>query len=52
MVLVRRAQANATLPGGDRSSARVDVEAAIAILTRLETRPYLEIARQVQAMMS
>jgi hypothetical protein len=51
-VLLRRAQANAMLPSGDRASARADVEAAIAIFTRIETRPYLELAKQVQAMVS
>jgi tetratricopeptide (TPR) repeat protein len=49
-VLLRRAQANAMLPSGDRASAKRDVEAAIAILTKLETRPYLEAAEQLHAM--
>jgi class 3 adenylate cyclase/tetratricopeptide (TPR) repeat protein len=51
-VLLRRAQANAMLPSGDRASAKRDVEAAIAILTKLETRPYLEAAEQLRAMVS
>jgi len=52
MVLLRRAQANAMLPSGDRTSAKTDVEDAIVILKRLETRPYLEQAEQLNAMIS
>jgi class 3 adenylate cyclase len=51
-ILLRRAQANAVLPSGDRASAKTDVEQAIAILTRLETRPYLEMAQQLHASVS
>jgi len=51
-VLLRRAQVNAMLPSGDRVSAKTDIEAAIAILTKLETRPYLELAEQLHAMVS
>jgi tetratricopeptide (TPR) repeat protein len=50
-VLLRRAQANAMLPSGDRASAKRDVDAAIAIFTKLETQPYLDAAEQLRAMM-
>jgi hypothetical protein len=52
MVLLRRAQANALLPSGDRTSAKKDVEDAMVILKRLETRPYVELAEQLYATMS
>ncbi len=52
LALMHRAQANATMASGDRASAKADVETAIAILKRLETRPYLEMAEQLHASMS
>ncbi len=52
VVLMRRAQANATLPAGDRASARADVETAIGILKRIETQPYLQMAEQLSASMN
>jgi len=47
MILLRRGQMTAALPDGDRTEARADVAAAIAIMTRLETRPYLEQAERL-----
>ncbi|CAN5415252.1 adenylate/guanylate cyclase domain-containing protein [soil metagenome] len=47
LILLRRGQVNATAPGGDRALARADVAAAIEILRRLGTRPYLDQAEQL-----
>jgi class 3 adenylate cyclase len=49
LALIRRAQAIASLPDGDRAAARSDAEAAVAILDRIGTRPYLEMARGLLA---
>jgi class 3 adenylate cyclase len=49
LILFRRAQANASMPDGDRHRARADVDGAIAIFQRLETRPYLEQAERLRA---
>lgn len=49
LVLMRRAQATAAVRSGDRALARADIEAAIAILRRIEARPYLETAEQLYA---
>ena len=46
-VLLRRAQANATLPTGDRDSARSDAAAAVAILRRLEVQPMIAAAEEL-----
>jgi predicted ATPase/class 3 adenylate cyclase len=41
----RRAQALLATPTGDRDAAKRDLEASVAILTRLGTQPYLGIVR-------
>ncbi|MDO8483827.1 MAG: hypothetical protein Q7S35_02640, partial [Candidatus Limnocylindrales bacterium] len=46
-VLLRRAQVNATLPTGDRDSARSDAAAAVAILRRLEVQPMITAAEEL-----
>ena len=48
VVLMRRAQANAMLPAGDRVSARTDAASAVALLRRLEVRPIVEAAEALQ----
>ena len=48
-VLLQRAQANATLPTGDRDSARADAAAAVTILRRIEVKPMLAAAEELQA---
>jgi class 3 adenylate cyclase/tetratricopeptide (TPR) repeat protein len=49
LILFRRAQANASMPNGDRDRARADADSAIAIFRRLGTRPYLEQAERLRA---
>jgi predicted ATPase len=48
LVLLRRAQANATLTDGDRDSARSDANAAVVILRRIEVKPVLDWAEGLQ----
>jgi class 3 adenylate cyclase/tetratricopeptide (TPR) repeat protein len=46
-ILMRRAEAHATVPNGDRDQARSDVEACMTILREIETAPYLEEAERL-----
>lgn len=46
-ILLRRAEAHATVANGDRDQARSDVEASMRILRRIETVPYLEEAERL-----
>lgn len=46
-ILLRRGQANATLPRGDRDSARTDAAAAVSILRRLEVEPMVRAAEEL-----
>ncbi|MEO7117592.1 MAG: adenylate/guanylate cyclase domain-containing protein [Candidatus Limnocylindrales bacterium] len=48
IVLLRRAQANAMLPFGDRVAARADADAAVSIFRRLEARPLLTAAEELR----
>jgi len=47
LILLRRGEANATVENGDPAQARADLEASIAILKAIETRPYLEQAEHL-----
>ena len=47
LILLRRGEANATVENGDPAQARADLEASIAILRAIETRPYLEQAEHL-----
>ncbi len=51
-VLLRRAQANATMSAGDRDSARADAAAAVTILRELEVQPMLQAAEALQAQLA
>ena len=46
-ILLRRAEAHATIANGDRNQARSDIEASIGILRGIETVPYLEEAESL-----
>ena len=46
-ILLRRAEAHATVANGDRNQARSDVEASMTILRGIETVPYLEEAERL-----
>ncbi len=46
-ILLRRAEAHATVANGDRRQARSDIEASITILRGIETVPYLEEAERL-----
>jgi class 3 adenylate cyclase/tetratricopeptide (TPR) repeat protein len=46
-ILLRRAEAHATVGNGDRNQARSDVEASMTILRGIETLPYLEEAERL-----
>jgi class 3 adenylate cyclase/tetratricopeptide (TPR) repeat protein len=46
-ILLRRAEAHATVANGDRNQARSDVEASMRILRGIETVPYLEEAERL-----
>jgi len=47
LILLRRGEANATVENGDRAQATADLEASMAILRTIETRPYLEQAERL-----
>lgn len=51
-ILLRRAEANATVPNGDATQARSDLEASIVILRSIEARPYLEQAERLYVTLS
>ena len=46
-ILLRRAEAHATVANGDRNQARSDIEASMAILRGIEAVPYLEEAERL-----
>jgi predicted ATPase/class 3 adenylate cyclase len=46
-ILLRRAEAHATVANGDRNQARSDIEASMRILRGIETVPYLEEAERL-----
>ena len=46
-ILLRRAEAHATVANGDRDQARSDIEASMRILRGIETVPYLEEAERI-----
>jgi hypothetical protein len=46
-ILLRRAEAHATVANGDLNQARSDVEASIRILRAIQTVPYLEEAERL-----
>ena len=46
-ILLRRAEAHATVANGDRDQARSDVEASVRIFRGIETVPYLEEAERL-----
>ena len=46
-ILLRRAEAHATVANGDRNQARSDVEASMRILRGIETVPYLQEAERL-----
>jgi hypothetical protein len=46
-ILMRRAEAHATVANGDRDQARSDIEACMTILRGMDTAPYLEEAKRL-----
>jgi predicted ATPase/class 3 adenylate cyclase len=51
-ILLRRAEANATVANGDKRQARADVEASMRILRGIETLPYIEEAERLARMLA
>ena len=52
LILLRRGEANATVENGDPAQAKADLEASMAILRAIETRPYLDQAERLYRSLS